>query len=422
MELTPKTQQELSLVKYLDSSFRRGVVQEKTNLVCDTKFAGKGKKFDRPIPKKGGYTFGEDSIWTECLEIGKDLRLHFMMVCDGHGVKGDQASRQVISWFQERLLSPYFIRSCRNLPKKEYQRIFILLQHIFSEVEDQFKMTGGTTVSLAIVVSIDNRHFLITANVGDSPILLLPTHSSKYTFLASKSHSWDNQEERTKYLEFCKRHGLEPRDVILGRFNTPTGSLIPRKDGSIRPWFLFKPGTDEIDHDTLHEFHEVLYKSNKSFVFGGIQSQRKLVLQHRETKQIFPYQPYYHENWGSTGFDGESGRTQMTRSIGDLEAKRDLYMRSDPDFLIHEFEPEESESVFHLLLCSDGFSDLFYFHEFKELLSPYTHLSTSDKIKVLFHELFKRGDHIDYGFDKSDRPLWDDCCIILSTLRFSKRV
>lgn len=415
-----KTQKELERVQDFPEIFFPN--QIKYQLIPDTVYTGRGKKNSKDHPIQPGiHSFGQDSVWTETWIMCSGTRVVAMMVCDGHGLDGDIASRQILKMLRESIRQDAFLFNLEYfLTTNENLRAEGLLQELFLKAESQFEGTGGTTVSLALVLSFtDHRHFLVTANVGDSPIIVLPPKSTK-TWLAYKTHSWENIEERSAYLSYCEENELTPLDVILGRFNTVAGSIIPHQNGFTLPWFMFKEGSSELDHETLEEFHRMVLTKFKDGV-GGVQSVRKMVVQDKNG-DIKTHPDFTHENWGSTAYDGFVGRTQMTRSIGDIHSKMDLHMRADPSVLIRPLilEEGEEEGVFQIFVCSDGFSDMFYFHEFRELVEKdpdFWMASAKDKIKLLFVEMLKRGKrNKDFGLDCKSNPLWDDCSIIVCSL------
>lgn len=408
-KLGEKTRKELEVVKKLPF-FVFPENPTPSRLEADVVYSGwcKKDKFSRPL-FPGAYSFGEDTVWVETLFQSHSISVRVYAVADGHGIRGDLASREVIVNLRKRLKEDEtFLWECRKIAVG----IFTLkgwLTKTFLEIDQGFQRTGGTTLSLMFLLSLGNRHFICTANVGDSPMMLL---SPQHDYLAFQSHSWDNVEERHEYIRYCRQHDLIPRDVILGRINTPSGMKIPHKDGSNLPWFLFKNGSTHIDHEMLEEFHEMIPQDQ----IGGVQSLRKMVLDEQT-----PHTQFYHENWGSTAYDGFCGRTQMTRSIGDIESKEDLHLRADPDFKVHELIlPETADQIkFHIVLCSDGVGDLFYFHEWRSFLE-----SSTDPRKVIqkvYKEISKRGLHPDFGYDYLGRPKWDDCSLIVGSITLLKK-
>lgn len=425
MRTSVKTQKELERVvamEALDSKTPEADSNKKSLLTCDYAFSGQGKSKDSPI-NGGGYLFGEDAVWVKTF-IGEDFQLTVMMILDGHGQNGEKASSSVLRLFRQKIITPEFFELCRQMnPSKEFDVKNHLIEMFKMVEKEYFLPTGGTTVSLALVISSsEDRHYLITANVGDSPIVFLPPDDQR-TFLAFQSHSWDEIEERKKYLSYCKQNRLQPREVILGRFNTLSGTPLPREDGTIRPWFIFKKGTAEIDEAVMEEFQRVIKNKHRDCI-GGVQSIRKMIMEQlivmdRKVSIIpdYPLPGYNHLNWGSTGFDGFIGRTQMTRSIGDLEAKTDLHMRADPDIFIRELIlGEQEETTFQLVMCSDGVGDLFYFHEFREFLDASK--PTNDQIQDLFVHLWRKTKRSSrFCLDpKTNRPTWDDCSVILCNI------
>lgn len=428
MRPTIKAQCEMDRVKTLQPSVKvkGSSSHRKTSLWADHSYSGQGKKHGTDFPVQGGgYSFGEDSVWVKTF-IGENFALTVMMVLDGHGQLGDKASRHVLRSFRHKISSNDFFNVCKNFNEKKQGMMRQYLTKMFHDVEKEYVLpSGGTTVSVSFILSCpDHRHYLITANVGDSPILFLPTDDGN-TYMAFRSHSWEEIEERKEYLHYCTARGLTPREVILGRFNTLSGTNIPRMNGDIRPWFMFKKGTAEIDEETMKEFEAVIKKKQQS-ALGGVQSARKMLMEEfiaTENGKVHAIPScsipeYSHLNWGSTGYDGFIGRTQMTRSIGDLESKQDLHMRADPDIFIHELMiPEDkTETTFQIVMCSDGVSDLFYFHEFRRILDPTK--SSKDLIQDLFIEIYEKTRRLpDFSLDpKHNRPTWDDCSVVVCNL------
>lgn len=157
-------------------------------------------------------------------------------------------------------------------------------EEIFSKAnnhKDLASWSAGSTATYTLVLTHQEtkRRFVVTANVGDSPAMLVDAHTGQVERLYGQ-HSWDRIEEVANYTRRCETLGLKPLNVIYGRFNCKGAKRIPRPDypNLMVPFNVFKNGLKdrvEIDEDTKDKFLHIMKK--KYNIVGGFQAATRCV-------------------------------------------------------------------------------------------------------------------------------------------------
>lgn len=351
-------------------------------------------------------TYGQDTIfYSENLASHNGMDVQMMMCADGHGRGGEIASRYVARRMARDLCRPGFLSELRAHVLSHGVAPVEMITRFFHRIDREYAGSGGCTTSVVLILTCVNeqRTFLLSMNVGDSPIWIVDTDYHRvYPFYTH--HAWDSPTEYAVYLDRCRRLGVEPREVVIGRINC--GSFVMRRmDGSATPYRIFKDGSAEIDHAEMDEFERAA--SHHGMRLGGSQTVRKRL--EREWR---------HENWGSTPlippeesllYHGVSatihgiGGLQMTRSFGDYTHKMSSHVSCDPS--IHLVEIKRPLTV---MICSDGIDDAFWRHELLERCC--TRLPASLQAIEIVSDAMERS----HSFPLQPGQIHDDCSIIIA--------
>jgi hypothetical protein len=394
--------------------------------------------------------FGQDAAFSEIYrDEERDMTALVGIIADGHGQKGEDASKMCIEGLQRSLLTPTGMRLLIDMlvleesvaVREEIQSCFLSLD---KEVCDAIEL-GGSTLTLFMVLHdhLTNRIFMVTSNVGDSPLLLIRTSDGKVGEMATP-HSWDSIKERQVHIKASHQAGRKIPDVIYSRWNTENRRTIVDVHGMFRPVTMFKGATEEIDEINRQHVIKTMRVIGKRP--GGLQSRvRKLQKVQRRGSSMsssmsssmpsMPSMPVWedevmegtgHENFGSTPLEineisGEmTGGPQMTRSIGERQYKRPLHDRvplmiATPSVSILECWGDVS-THFSVVSFSDGPGDALYSSEFGEKTKEYFDMHKCDKegnAQGLADHLFKTVQ--EEGSFFFGTPRWDDMSMICTT-------
>lgn len=404
--------------------------------------------------------FGQDAAFSEIYrDEERDMTALVGIIADGHGQRGEDASRMCIEGLQRSLLTPTRMRLLVDMlvleesvaVREEIQSCFLSLD---KEVCDAIEL-GGSTLTVFMILNdhLSNRIFMVTSNVGDSPLLLIRTSDGKVGEMATP-HSWDSTKERRIHIDASRQADRKIPDVIYSRWNTENRQTIVDVHGMFRPITMFKGATDEIDEINRQHVIKTMRVIGKRP--GGLQSRaRKLQKVQRRGSSILTSisssmsssmstsmsssmsssMPIWeddvlegtgHENFGSTPLEineisGETtGGPQMTRSIGERQYKRPLHahvplMIAIPSVSILECWGDVS-TQFSVVAFSDGPGDALYSSEFGEKTKEYFDMHKHDKegnAQGLADHLFKSVQEEGYFFFGT--PRWDDMSMICIT-------
>lgn len=358
-------------------------------------------------------TFGQDAASMNRIE-GDGLVVVTGTIADGHGMEGEKVSRHC----NKDLFTRTEYRDLMDqllLGKSDEVRETLRLRFLALDEEAcKLTSTGGSTLSVWMILQDvkEGRIFLVTANVGDSPILLIRASDGRVGEMATM-HSWDSIKERRIHNEACKNADQPVPIVIYSRANTNHHETFPDTEGEFKPVPMFV-GSSDVVHEANRDHVVRLYKTAGRV--GGIQSRtRKLQRVHRDGRwEDEALEGTGHENYGSTPLEYDEelgmfvGGTQMTRGMGDRRYKKPLHDRiplmvATPSVSIMEFL-----GPIHLALvaCSDGPGDILYSSEFGEKVSDYARTHKDGDAQGLADHLLsivEREGAFFFG-----EPNWDD--------------
>ena len=406
---------------------------------------GRAKDFRGPaVQMRGSVTlYGEDAVTElepllpilgDAISMAAESWARAFGVFDGHGMNGKEAARLAADKFVNDIgqtttdtLTALLAGNVARVRAIEMERFQMLDCHLENELKSP---TGGTTCSTVQFITAANKSFMVVSNVGDSPVLLINNRTAQVSLLTGR-HSWDNPEERQKYLDRCHSLGLTPRDVVYGRINCG-GMRMEDADGKEEPFRMYLPGTAQVCAKTRDHLCKQVERRFKNSI-GGSQSIRRFVMERQtsngEWEIARALEEHAHVNWGATILVNKEGKIQMSRSLGDTQEKQTAYIWAEPDVAIHEFGPDEDYTV---VACSDGVSDLWYFHELGELACEYFKQRPEGDVPVLtqliLEQTIERGEKTPgYGIgpkmtssirgEALKRPMWDDVAIQCARIR-----
>ena len=375
--------------------------------------------------------FGQDAAFSDVLRVeGEEgLTAAVGIIADGHGAMGEDVSKWCIDFMRKEFLTPARLRTLLDLlvvGNSEAVRVEIraCFHALDKRVCDAVEL-GGATLTVWVVLQ-DNRTgriFVVTSNVGDSPLLLIQTSCGRVGEMTTR-HSWDSIQERRVHNKACIEAGVPIPEVIYARWNTEDRQTIPDPQGRFSPIRMFKGSTDEIDE--VNRDHVVKMVRAMGKRPGGVQSRiRKLQRIRRRGSSEWEddvLEGTGHENYGSTPLEFDErrgvmdGGPQMTRSIGDRRYKgnkgstRVPYMTAAPSVSILECW---GATHFALVGFSDGPGDALYSSEFGELTQTYFEKHVGGNAQGLADHLMESVQREGSFFFGT--PRWDDLSMVCTT-------
>ena len=387
--------------------------------------------------------FGQDRVSTQLVKgVWKDkpFSVRIAVCADGHGSYGEFVSGDVVQRVHVLLDAPFLAFLLEKIVGQE--ELQESMDALFQKVEEATTRYEheGTTLSLLMVWQYDGRAFVLTANVGDSPLLLIDNATGKVRRL-HEEHNWDSRKERQVHLAASREAGRNDAVVIYSRFNCDNGRSFPDPWGGQKVIPMFEEGTDKV-----HEANRrhVMQESKNRGSVGGCQSLRRMKIL-RFVGGETPYrvweeealEEFGHENFGSTPLivepvvDSEDpddtvyhGGCQMTRGLGDHFYKEGApgphipLLLTKPSVTLLELNPGEDLSY---LVCSDGIGDVFYWHQigdvFQRVYRAIPEASCQKAGGCLFREVFARGRrfHLPEGV-----RCWDDLSMVVGRIRVER--
>ena len=178
------------------------------------------------------YGFGQDSIG-----IMKTDNQLILTLADGHGPK--EAGKDISYKLHEYLITYIggmysFILDMIRLKKYDdiKTQICWMFKHVDNIIMNEDDITsnynsGGSTFTMVqkILDEKNGKMYTLNYNVGDSPYFKIDTINREVTQL-SQSQNCENMDCIERYANHCLTTGIEPSNVILGRFNTNMGYKV----------------------------------------------------------------------------------------------------------------------------------------------------------------------------------------------------
>ena len=406
---------------------------QKTTTTTTVGIAGsakKGRKEEEQDESNACSFFGEDTgvlfqdeirIYTK--EDG-EVKAHMSMIAifDGHGDSGAVASREAASalvrwicYFAPRMVIMLLHRQEQEITTSIHGLFQFMDEATLEAVSSHSSSCGGATCSIVICLDIGydigyekgNKEFMVTANVGDSPILMI-NHKTGKTSTVFGDHSWESPKERAHYLNHCMSKRLKPADAIYGRFNCDERKNFRDRDNKYRPLPIFLEGTNQIDPVNCEIVQRAALQRN---AVGGVQSRRRMVMETQDPftkvwKATAAIKGYEAVNWGSTG----QGTTQFTRSLGDENVRNfmKIHTHCHPDICVMELSKnnEENDDI-TFVVGSDGGFDPYYYHEVADKIRSYPESATAQEMaSMLCKETLKN--IVGTYRTEQEHPVWDD--------------
>jgi len=381
----------------------------------------------------GLFCYGEDVVWISTVQY-TELHIQVVGIFDGHGDQGRQASLFFAKTCANKLLAKGFMAQLRqDVYHVNFTKSQELLSKFFQRMDQMYKQQypaniySGTTASIALILTMNEyRRFVLTANVGDSPIFLC---RGSHIYEHYQPHIWENSIAYKEYYQHCLFNHKIPSIPVIGRFNIiGSGSVLPRTESNVEhvPFTLYKKGEPSLDVDSIISFQQSIEKYAPQYI-GGTQSLAKMVYQTSNSSDttISSLPGYVYKNWGSVVYTPDRlSSIQMSKSLGDFYFKDQCHLSAIPFTMVTEiFEPCT------LFLCSDGITDILYKHQISNFFfqnhdsSKKKQSSTTNLKSTEFWEYC-----VDY-IDQQDKntcpfkmmshgvyPSWDDCSFIIVKL------
>jgi serine/threonine protein phosphatase PrpC len=351
--IPPDVEQEIRMVRHDPPRSMGSLDLGKGRSLVSYGHAGCAKRTWEPSISEDGdiVQFGQDTTIQSIINAGDDFIL-ILGILDGHGIGGDIISQKAGECAIKYMKDPTHYQDLFGAVRdRSLERIDAFHKELYAKMEALSCNSGGSTCTIALVVSVDGRMVLIVSNVGDSPAGLVKDRV--WTHMAT-DHSPDNLDEYRRYRLWCEAQDIAPGRTVYARINAG-GWRIPDADGTYKSIPVF-------DGDRIHVRNAVHMQTIgpgiRTTTIGGNQSVRKMIFE--ETKNGMDWVPagvlpdYYGQNFGST----IEGTSQMTRSLGDSYIKRQWGISAKPDVAVYELAPGEEST---LIIGSDGFTDTSYF-------------------------------------------------------------
>jgi len=367
---------------------------------------------------------------------GKVAKL--LWVNDGHGTMGETAAAAVSEFLVAQYSMPGQLAEIQCAIKtKDSMQVQRIIEGMYGRTALHLEKTlgfsheGGTTCSHVLLVEVQGANYVITSNMGDSPVIIVDPTTGK-VLQTHGNHNWDNIEEYRLYDKQCREKGAKPSDAVYNRFNCGNGQL-PGPNGDCKPIPIFKRDdqTSEITVDSANL--EYITKVMAGWgVIGGLQSEGKMVMADASGKAKAPAPGFGHQNWGSVvlledtnnwGGTTLEGGTQCTRSFADFTDQR----------LAHTVGHTPTVNITAVganavvLVMSDGAADVIgYMHQFGKKVRDLWHSNQIRRggyggveagmvVQGIGQWIMCRGaSTTNYGL-RNGSPCWDDVTIAGAT-------
>jgi len=314
------------------------------------------------------------------------------------------------------------------------------MEALFDRLDHQTSVQNihsGATFSVFVVFRRAGRVFVMTANVGDSPVVML-NHGTGKTAVLHTEHTWESLEERRRSNEACRRAGRDIPHVVYSSWNCFGGHKMQDRHGGNRPILMYEGDSDRVSERNKRH---VMDKTTRRGGVGGSQTARcmkqlRLDAQEGWVEEALPEHGY--ENFGSkpayfigtpparpTEEDPWGGAVpdtgcQMTRTLGDHYYKKSAksprvpLMTSTPSVSLLELSPVKAATV-TLMAMSDGPGDVFYWHQMGDIARGFQG-SAEELMDVFWNTMTsKAAANRMFRFDRLRSRAWDDLSAVMLT-------
>lgn len=338
---------------------------------------------------------GQDHIVIK-QNIEDDSNQFIVGVFDGHGTDGHFASYILSSLLYQAMISNYskYRQLLNGQEESIRQDIFDIYKNIDKTLKkDYFDIfnESGTTASIILTITNNNKLYKICSNLGDSPIYSLD--NSKDFSECSLQHNCDNIEAVNQYLERMNVIDKIPYPIYFSRLNiNPPYWDHGEYDeyGKPAPLKVF----DYINNRAI--LNRKNYDKLSPFYPLGIQSRNYPPTRVTEEGKTIVVEGHEHENWGST----LNGELQLLNVFGDFYKKP--HVTYQPHVHISEVK---KDSI--LILGSDGLTDIYSNIEWLEFSQGELN---KELLENKIFEVAKLDNKFEYHIDNKSRkyPKWDD--------------
>ena len=391
IRINPNTKKELDIllspeILLIEGSYEHKIINNTNNknFKLDSYYSGKTNK-NEGKKTNTGKLYGQDYVGI----IDLDDTTKILHVSDGHGNKGHQIAERSANLLIRNFQSDW-IKLKNYLIENQIKEFEELINQNYMKINNIFiNELSGTTSTFVIITIINNKSFIITINLGDSPAIIINSNTGK-VIQTYWNCSWDDEHEYQNIINYCYKKNITPPKVIAGRFNTKSGKKLNNTFIQDSPFIIYDR------EPIINEFHvkALILESWNHNKIGGFQSIRKMTKQmyfHEEKKwvDILPIDGYEHKNYGATPLINDEGLCQTTRSFGDALQKK--YVLQNPNIYIHELS-ENDEC--YVIVMSDGLSDKIYYYQLSEKCLKYHNLDVKEIVENIIKEVYESVGHI----------------------------
>jgi serine/threonine protein phosphatase PrpC len=383
--------------------------------------------------------FGQDrAVLHETTGVcrGEPFEVSMGILADGHG-EGDEAPDDAVRGALALLTATGFMADLLG-DILDGEGFVERMETLFDRLDHQTSVRNrysGTTFSVFLVFRRAGRVFVMSANVGDSPLVML-NHASGKTAILHTEHTWDSLEERRRNTEACLLAGRRVPLVVYSSWNCTGGRSLEDRHGGHRPLLMYEGDSDRVDEANKRYVMDITTRLGYT---GGTQTARcmkQLRLDASDGWVEEPLPEHGHENFGCKpayttltpieedpwgGAEPTTG-CQMTRSLGDHRFKGSAkgpqvpLMTSRPSVALLELCPEKAATV-TLMAMSDGPGDVFYWHQLGDLAKGFK--GTAEEQMDLFWNtmMSKATTHRMFRFNPKHARAWDDLSAVMLTFQ-----
>jgi len=152
---------------------------------------------------------GMEDVWgDEGKVVGK-----LLWVNDGHGNLGEKSAAEAAKHLVEQYSLPGKVSEIRGaLQQKDDSSVQKIIEDMYKRTSEYLLTAlgtsheGGTTCSHALLIEAGGQFYVVTSNMGDSPVMIVDRNTGEVVHTHG-SHNWDNLEEYRLYDRHCQKKG-----------------------------------------------------------------------------------------------------------------------------------------------------------------------------------------------------------------------